>query len=309
MFGNKVVHILLAFLLVAACAFATAAAQEESKTEAAPGEQQFPESTSLWKVETDTSIVYLMGSIHLLKETDFPLHPKLMEAFDRAGTLILEAELDSAGTPGFQQYVLAKAVYDSGKTLQTELGDSVYSLLKTEMLTLGLALDQMKQFEPWMVSLTFLGLKLQQLGFDPDFGVDKYFYEQAKAQGKTIGTLETLEYQIDVFDSFSPSSQRAMVLQTLAQANNIEKALDKIVLHWKTGDLEGLDATINKSFEGFPEIRDLLLTKRNHSWIPKIEAYIGSRGTHLIIMGVAHMSGEEGVLALLRRAGYGVRQM
>ena len=309
MWRNKAVHIVPVVLLVGALTFVTAVAQEESKTEGAPAQEQFPESTSLWKVETDTSIVYLMGSIHLLKETDFPLHPKVMKAFGEAGTLLLEAELDSAQTPGFQQYLLAKAVYDSGKTLQTELGDSVYSLLETQMASLGLAIDQMKQFEPWMVVLTFSSLKLQQLGFNPDFGVDKYFHEQAKTLGKAIGTLETLEYQIDVFDSLSPLSQRALVLQMLEQVDDIEKTLDTIVLQWKTGDLAGLETTINRSYAAFPEIRDVLLTKRNRNWIPKIEDCIRGRGTYLIVMGVTHMSGEEGVVALLRRAGYGVEQM
>lgn len=308
---KKAAHRLLAFLLAAVFTFATAVAEEGSKTEAAPAEAQFPESTSLWRVETDTSTVYIMGSIHLLKETDFPLHPKILTAFDEAQTIVLEIELDSAKTPGFQQFLLEAATYDhdSGRTLQTELGDSVYSLLGTHMATLGLAPDQMKQFEPWMVALTFLALKVQQLGFDPDFGVDAYFYEKAKARGKDIRALETPEYQIGIFDSMSPSSQRALVLQTLEQAGDIENELDRIVIHWKTGDLDGLEATINRSLVDFPEIRDLLLTKRNRNWIPEIEDCVRGRGTYLIIMGVAHMSGEEGVVALLRQAGYEVEQM
>ncbi len=306
---NKATYRLLVFLAAAAFTFATCVAREESKTEAAPGQLQFPESTSLWKVETDSSIVYLMGSIHLLKETDFPLHPKMLNAFDEAQTLLLEVELDSAKTPEFLQYLLAEAAYDSGRTLQTELGDSVYTLLETQMASLGLALDQMKQFEPWMVALTFLGLKVRQMGFDPDFGVDVYFYEEAKAQGKAIGALETPQYQIGLLGSMSPSFQRSLVLQTLEQAGDLEEALDVIVRHWKTGDLEGLEATINKSLEDFPEIRDLLLTGRNRNWIPKIEDCVRGHGIYLIIMGVAHMSGEDGVVAMLRRAGYKVEQM
>jgi uncharacterized protein YbaP (TraB family) len=298
-----------ALLLITVLTFAVAVAQDEAQTETVPAEKHFPDSTSLWKVETDTSVVYLMGSIHLLKESDFPLHPKMMEAFDRAGTLVLEMEADSIQTPGFQQNLLAKATYDSGKTLQTELGDSVYSLLETQMATLGLALDQMKQFEPWMISLTFLGLKLQQLGFNPDLGVDIYFNGKAKADGKPVRGLEAVGYQIDMFDSMPPSLQRAMVLQTLEQASNVEKTIDAMLLHWRNGDLEGLDATMNASLKERPELRYLLLTRRNHEWIPGIEDYIGSRGTHLIIMGVAHMPGEEGVIALLREAGYKVEQL
>jgi uncharacterized protein YbaP (TraB family) len=300
---------LLVVLLVLLSAFTVAAQDGPAAGAVPPPAAAVPPSTSLWKVETDSGVVYLMGSIHLLKESDFPLHPKMTEAFEEAGTLVLEADIDSAQTPAFQQYVLAKGFYGPGKTLQAELGDSVYSLLGAAVASVGLPLDQMNQLEPWMVALTFLSLKLRQLGFDPEFGVDFYFHRKAKAEGKPIEALETPEYQISLLDSMPPSSQRALVLQTLEQADDIEKALDAIVLQWKTGDLAGLDETINKSLEDYPEIRELLITRRNLNWLPEIEGYIGRRGTYLIITGVAHMSGENGIVTLLRKAGYRVEQM
>jgi uncharacterized protein YbaP (TraB family) len=300
---------LIAFLLAALLFPAISGAQETAETGIREQEDGFPESTSLWKVETDTGVVYLMGSIHLLKETDFPLHPKMNEAFERAGTLVFEAELDSAKTLGFQQFVFAKALYDSGKTLRSELGDSAYSYIGTQMTALGIGIEQMNRFEPWMVALTFLTVKLQQLGFSPEFGLDAHFYEKAKAGGIPIEALETPEYQIGLFDSMSPSLQLAMVYQTLEQASDMEKMLESIMDYWRAGDLEGLEATMNKSLDEFPELRELLFTKRNRDWIPKIEQYIGRRGTTLIIMGVGHMAGEDGVAALLMEAGYHVEQL
>jgi uncharacterized protein YbaP (TraB family) len=288
---------------------AGALAQDTPGVDSASVETRFPESTSLWKVETDSSLVYLMGSIHLLKQSDFPLHPKMMKAFDEAETVVFEIHMDSTLTPAFQQYLLAKAVYDSGKTLQTELADSVYGLLDARMKTLGLDVTAMNQFKPWMVVLTFLNLKLQQLGFSPDLGVDAYFFAKAKQQGKTIEALERPEDQIGLFDAMSSSTQQALVVQTLEEATDIEEAVGLIVRPWKTGDLKELEATLDERFEAFPEIRYITITRRNHDWIPRIEDYIARRGTHLIVVGVAHMAGDEGVIALLRRAGYEVRQL
>ena len=306
---EKAARGILGFTLITLLAFTGAAAQEANKLDTAPEEGKVPESTSLWKVETDSSIVYLMGSIHLLKETDFPLHPKMMKAFDEAKTVVLELHIDSTRTPAFQQYLLARAAYDSGKTLQTELADSVYNLLSVQLETLGLDLAMMKNLRPWMVALTFLNLKLQDLGFSPDLGLDAYFFAKAKQQGKTIEALEKPQDQIGVFDSMSPSMQQALVLQMLEEADDLEEAVNLIVLPWKTGDLETLEATLNKRFKEFPEIRDAVITRRNHNWIPKIEDYIRSCGRHLVIMGVTHLSGDEGVIALLTEAGYEVEQL
>jgi uncharacterized protein YbaP (TraB family) len=296
-------------VLAAMLAVSVLLAQEQPQTDAGCEERRLSESTSLWKVETDTSVVYLMGSIHLLKEDDFPLHPKMRDVYDEAETLVFEIELDSAQTPAFQQYVLFKALYDSAKTLQTELGDSVYTLLKSGMAPLGIDIEQMKQFKPWMVAVAFLGIKLQQLGFDPNYGVDSHFHEKAKSDGKHILALETPEYQINLFDSMSASEQKSLILQTLEQAADIEQLLDEIVLHWKTGNLAGLEATINKSLADHPGIRDKLLTGRNRNWLTEIGGYLQSPGTYLVIVGVAHMSGEDGLLNLLRKAGYDVEAM
>jgi uncharacterized protein YbaP (TraB family) len=160
-----------------------------------------------------------------------------------------------------------------------------------------------------MVALTFVNIRLRQLGFSPELGVDAYFFARAKEQDKTIEALEKPEDQIGVFDSMEPAMQQALVLQMLEEADDMEEAVDLIVLPWKSGDLEGLEATLNKRFKEFPEIRDVVITGRNHKWIPRIEGYIGSRGTHLIIMGVTHMAGDEGVIALMREAGYKVEQL
>jgi uncharacterized protein YbaP (TraB family) len=296
-------------LLMVSLSVVSADGPGRSEDGAVPEPGRAPAATSLWRVKTDSSVVYLMGSIHLLREEDYPLHPAMEKAFEDAKTLVFEAEIDSVSTPAFQQYVFFKALYDSGKTLQAELGDSVYKLLDAAMEPMGLDIAQMNQFEPWMVALTFELLKFQQMGFDPGSGVDIYFYKRAKAAGKTIAAFETPEYQIDLFDSMSAKDQRTLILQTLEQTADFERMQADIVRYWKTGDLDGLEATINKSLADFPGIREWMLSSRNRDWMAKIETYINSRGRHLIIVGVGHMSGEAGLIALLRKAGYRVEQM
>jgi uncharacterized protein YbaP (TraB family) len=293
-------------LVIAAALVSVPASSDEGE---APVKARFPESTSLWKVEGDSSVVYLLGSIHLLKQEDLPFHPKMEEVFQEAETLVFEIELDSARTPAFQQYMFFTALYESGKTLQTELGDSLYHLLGEYMASVGIEIQQMNQFEPWMVTLTIVALKLQQLGLDPDFGVDSYFYSRAQAAGKEVLALETPQYQVDLFDSLSASDQKNLVLQMLEQTEDIEEMLAEIIRYWKTGNLDGLEATMNKSFAEFPELRQFSLSNRNLNWIRAIEEYLSTPGEYLVIVGVAHMAGEDGLINLLQQAGYRVQQM
>jgi uncharacterized protein YbaP (TraB family) len=276
---------------------------------AAPAAGSVPASTSVWKVETDSSVVYLIGSIHLLKESDFPLPPEMEEAFQDARTLVFEVNIDSAQTPRFQRFVLSKAVYEPPRTLQTELGDSLYQALGAELNGVGLDIAQVNQFEPWMVAEMFLVLKLQQMGFDASLGVDRHFYDEAKAEGKTVRALETPEFQIDLFDSMPQALQRDLIVQSLAQASDMEEMIDDIIADWRAGDLEGLESTVNKSLADYPELRDRLLSSRNRNWLKAIDGYLKSRGRYLLVVGVAHMSGEDGLVHLLREAGYSVEQL
>lgn len=52
--------------------------------------------------------------------------------------------------------------------------------------------------------------------------------------------------------------------------------------------------------------RAAILTDRNLAWIPRLEAIFAEPGLHFVAFGAAHLLGEDGVVALLRRRGWTV---
>ena len=89
----------------------------------------------------------------------------------------------------------------------------------------------------------------------------------------------------------------------------MEKELAKIVTAWKSGSLDGLDETLNKSYREFPDIYERLVSRRNRNWVGQIDAFLESGKTHVVIVGVGHMPGREGLVELLSKKGYRVEQM
>jgi uncharacterized protein YbaP (TraB family) len=263
-------------------------------------------TTSLWKVSSESTTIYLLGSIHLLKEEDYPLSEKMLAAYADADELVFEVHPDSLEAPELQGYVLQNAMYEEGKTLMSELGEADYDEAKALSDELDLNIGMYSTFKPWFVSIAIAMAEMQKLGFDPTQGVEMYFAGLARTDEKPMSGLETARYQMGLFVGLSDELQKDMLMYTLRQMSDIENELDAIVSAWKTGDLEGLERTLNKSLDEFPEIHKRLVTARNINWVEQIERFMDEGKTRVIIVGVGHMPGDKGLIALLEKQGYQV---
>jgi hypothetical protein len=265
--------------------------------------------TSLWKVSGGKGTVYLMGSIHLLKEEDYPLDARMAAALDASDVVVFEVHPDSLQAPSLQTYILQNAFLGEGETLESVLGDSVYALASARGESLGVNLAPMVKFKPWFVAITIALAEMQKMGFDPALGVEMHFASEAKTKEKTIVGLETGTYQLGLFISLTPEQQRELLLHTLSQLADVEKELGKILSAWKTGDMAGVEETLNRSFKEYPDVYEKLIQQRNRLWVEQIQGFASDGRTHLVIVGVGHMPGTDGLLDLLAKKGFKVEQM
>jgi uncharacterized protein YbaP (TraB family) len=266
------------------------------------------EKTSLWKVTANGHTAYLMGSIHLLSERDYPLDERMEKAFEESDVVVFEIHPDSLESPAAQAYVLQNAVYGGGRTLESEMGDSVYAGASALAESLGIDLKTMNPFKPWFVAMTLQVAEMQRMGFDPMLGIDMYFAKKAAAERKAVLGLETVQYQLGLFTSLTDAQQRDYLIQTLAELSDTEKELPEILAAWRGGKLDEIEKTMNKRFTEFPEIFDRLVTRRNVNWVGEIDRYLAGEKIVLVVVGVGHMPGEAGLVELLRKRGYTVEQ-
>jgi len=266
------------------------------------------EKTSLWKVSAKGRVVYLLGSIHLLSEKDYPLDARMEKAFEESEVVAFEIHPDSLESPGAQAYVLQNAMYGGGKTLESELGDSVYAEASALAESLDIDLKPMNPFRPWFVAMTLQVAEMQRMGFDPMLGIDMYFARKAAAEGKTVLGLETVQYQLGLFTSLTEAQQEDYLMQTLVELSDTEKELPQILAAWKSGNLDEIEKTMNKRFTEFPELFERLVTRRNINWVSEIDKFLDGDRTALVVVGVGHMAGEVGLVELLKKKGYAVEQ-
>ena len=114
---------------------------------------------------------------------------------------------------------------------------------------------------------------------------------------------------MEVLSGLTDRQAEAVILITfIPQAGGEARAKNELAA-WRRGDADSLEHFARASFADFPGFGGRLLDARNRNWIPKIERYIGSGHTYLVVVGAAHMGGPNGVPALLRSRGYQIEQL
>ena len=275
--------------------------------------QQSPaiEKTSrgcLWEVSSEKGTLFLLGTVHLLKPGTHTVSPAAAAAFQQAGTILLELDLDEGESPESQQMFARKATLQ-GETLEDKVSQETLDLAKDKTEALGLPFERLRNLKPWSLSLTLSLFKLQTLGFDPKHGVDRYYFEKGKQAGKEIRALETMEYQLDLFDGMSDRLQEEFLLQTLGELDRLGEETEQLVQAWSGGEVEVLAELMRKSFEDYPGLYQRLIVERNKNWLLEIDPILDRPGTTLLVVGALHLVGPESVVALLEKQGYTVKQL
>jgi len=264
----------------------------------------------LWKARSKTNTVFVLGSIHYLKKEMYPLDEKIERAFEQSEILVVEADVSNMTKEDIQK-LMGGAFYAEGDSLQKHLSAGTYGLLKKKLEDLGASLEVAHKYKPWFLGLNLVSLEALKLGFDPNYGIDRYFLEKA-AERKKVLELESLEYQFKLFSSLSEKDQQLFLLYILKDIKVLERELDQLIKTWTTGDEKGIELIMTKSIKEDKRlipIYEKLVVERNKKMVSKIEGYLKEKETFFIVVGAGHLVGNRGIIKLLRGKGFEVEQL
>jgi len=248
--------------------------------------------------------VALLGSIHVLRESDYPLPPLVDTLYAHADDLVMELDLDDLDASAMQSGLLAAAMLPQGKTLHDVLDPRVYGLMERHAGEIGLPIASLERVEPWFISIALLDEGLRRQGFRADLGVEQYVLGKARKDRKSIAGLESLQAQVAIFDGLAPQAQQALLEQTLHEIETADGTLNELADAWRAGRLEELTDQLIGEFDDFPGLYAALITDRNRRWVPEIERLLGDGHRHLVIVGAVHLVGKDGVIAMLGARGH-----
>jgi uncharacterized protein YbaP (TraB family) len=267
------------------------------------------EKSFLWKVQSKQGAIYVLGSIHYLRQENYPLKQSIQDVFGKSQTLVLEIDPTNATPERMQQVMREKARYEDGSFLQQHVSPETLKSVERRTRELGIDIAQMAPFKPWFVAISLMSLKLQKMGFDPNYGVDRFLAEQAKRGGKTVRGLETLELQFGLLEQLSASEQDSMLRQTLNELDLLNNGVDQLVKSWLSGDAAAVENLLLAGMKENPELYRKVVIDRNRRWLPVLINMIEQREAVLVVVGAAHLVGQDGLIELLKQQGYTVEQL
>ena len=263
---------------------------------------------SLWELHGKRNTVYVLGSIHTLRPQDYPLAPVVMQAYANSKAIVMEVDLERMDAMELQAQMLSSATLPEGRTLPQILGPQRYSRAAALARDIGVDLSTFDQFAPWFAAEAISQLQLMELGFDPQSGVEMYFLDRARGDGKHIDGLETVQDQIALFAGLSMENQAEYLVSSLEQARDLPKDVNDMVKAWQRGDTAWFESQMKTELGRDPALYDSVLAARNRKWLPKIEALLNEDKNYLVIVGTGHLVGRNSVIDLLRQDGVAAAQ-
>jgi uncharacterized protein YbaP (TraB family) len=273
----------------------------------------------LWKVSDKDNAVYLLGSFHLLRPSDYPLSGDVEAAFEDAEEVVFELSPKELGSPELAVAMMRAALRQDGKTLQSALPPDIAAQLdgwaqanQGALPKFGMSPQALSMLEPWFAALMVTMVEMGKQGLDPALGLDNHFVRKSAQAGKPSDGLETGQEQIDVLDGSSEKEQIQMLAEALEQADKGSVETTRLHDAWRRGDVDllwtGMAADMKRDY---PELYRRINVARNDAWVPKIRQRLAAPGSDdtLVVVGALHLLGEDGVVEKLRAHGYSVERI
>ncbi|MFN7116780.1 MAG: TraB/GumN family protein [Saprospiraceae bacterium] len=269
------------------------------------------ENSLLWEISGKglKEPSYLFGTIHLIDKKDFILTDATKNSLEKAKRVTFEINMEEMSDMSVLMPLMMKAFMANGTTLRDLLKEEDYTLVKAHFEKMGLPMMLLERMKPMFLSS--MNPDAMGGGLEGEnssmMSYEMELMKLAQAQKKPIAGLETAEFQMSMFDSIPYEAQAEMLVESVKSADTGNDQLKQLVDLYKKQDINGLHDMLNADSE-LSKYDELLLVNRNKNWIPVMGKMMGEQPTFFAV-GAGHLAGANGVINLLRQAGYTIKPL
>lgn len=272
-----------------------------------------PSTPAIWRISDADNSVYLLGSFHALKPSDYPLSKAINDAYTDAELLVFEMAPEQLQSSDLPAKIAQMATLPAGQNLQNLLPEKTWQALKDwSERNPEFPLLSLQRFEPWYVAFTVINAQAKSQGFKAEKGLDQHVMNQAKGSKKSSIGLESAEQQIALFDSMSKPAQIQLLNESLLEPTKSKQELDTLHRLWKAGETQSFERqTVTKMQREYPDLYQSINVARNNAWLPTLQNLLDAEHEDdaLVVVGALHLVGPDGLVQLLKAKGYKVEQL
>lgn len=254
---------------------------------------------ALWKIADADTTIYLFGSIHVLPKGLQWRDAVIDKALADSQGLTLELVMDEDPS----RVARALMVLGMGKDLPP-LADRVPTASKAALAKLvaqsGFPIETLNGMKTWAAAVVLTGAAFSQIGLEPGSeGVEMQLSKLFRAAGKPIDGFETPEEQLGFFDALNEEAQRKFLVSTLDDPAKARADFDRMLASWKKGDVAAIARAFAEEPEFTPQLRDLLVRRRDQNWADALVKRLDKPGTYFVAVGAGHLAGPDSVQRML----------
>lgn len=266
---------------------------------------------------------YLYGTIHLIPKADFFVTPSTREALLRSQQVTFEIDVKDMTNPMKLLGLLGKLKMTGNQKICDFLTQDECTQLKKKLEAKGIPFAMFERTKPLFLSSLVSGEDTEggdknvfggsgktvsyELEFMKIVNEENKKIKDKNLKKQTSG-LETIELQMAIFDSIPYTEQAKMLLQAINSKEDSKGSFQQLVSLYKTQNVEAMSELMQSEEAGIGNYQNLFIGKRNRTWIPQM-ATLMQQKTVFFAVGAGHLGGTEGVIKLLREAGYTVQAL
>lgn len=273
----------------------------------------------LYKVSGNNGAeLYLLGSVHIGDERIMSMPDYVMDAYNDSSYICVEVDIveyEKNIAKQFSDLNLLRCPL--GETVRDHMDKGVYRDMKSFLQSRGLYNATYEQYMPSFWSSLVDEALRSCTDLTADCGVDRYFLNQSKTQGKEIKEVESIDFQNALLAGFSDELYELLIASSIYNPEESVNQLNSMYETWLSGDEKAIEKMLQPHYEGLPEAERALvedynnkmLFDRNVGMADKAEEYMSEGGTGFYIVGMAHIVGDGAIVNLLRNRGYTVEKV
>ena len=295
----------------------------ETATESLPAETAPVATGPILYAATDSqgNTIWLFGSIHVGREDFYPLPDYVMDAYNEADALAVEADIVAfeSNTAAATKLILG-TMYKDGTKVADHIPAELYERSVEILREGGMYMPTMDMFHVYTWESSIQELAMKKLSCNMSLGIDRHLIQNAKDTGKTLLEVESVEFQFGILTGFSDEINALSLASAIDMYDDPEAADAKITEMmdlWQSGDEAAFAAYLASEDDSMPpeeqalyaQYMQVLQTDRNLTMTEWAEAALADGGDVFICVGAAHVIGEGALVDLLTQRGYTVERI
>lgn len=260
----------------------------------------------LWEVKHENATVYLFGSVHMADKDIYPFHEDVELAYELSDALVVEADITNTSAIESSAGLI---LLEAGDKIQNHLTEEGSEKLEKIVNELGVDINIYEKIKVWAAGSTLLSLQLMRGGYMGADGVDMHFLERAHKTEKEVLELESIQFQLELFDSFTDLEQEVMFISNLGTVEETVADFKLLYDHYLDEDETKMtEYLFSDSDDEMTNLEDAILRDRNIGMADKIDGFLQTDKTYFVVVGLAHYLGENSVIKFLEEKGYEIER-